>query len=169
MFLGQLVQRCGWQGSVEVKLGGREETMATTLDVEGARATGRPDGDARKWRERIETLLRERRRASQGPPAAFPAGPDPVDAARDQEEEAVWLAVLDHSRDVQTTVEEALRRLATGQYGLCVECGQHIALARLRALPFAIRCLSCQERFERGEEVGRVAPTGRPRGFRFAA
>ncbi len=143
--------------------------MVTTLEVEDAPATGRPDGGARKWRERIEALLRERRRVSQGPPAGFPAGPDPVDAARDQEEEAVWLAVLDHSRDVQSTLEEALRRLATGQYGFCVECGHHIALARLRALPFAIRCLSCQEQFESGEEIGRAAPIGRPKSFRFAA
>jgi DnaK suppressor protein len=72
-----------------------------------------------------------------------------VDAAQDQEEEMVWLAVLDRSRDLRDTAEEALRRLATGEYGLCADCGQPISLARLRALPFAIRCLSCQERLER--------------------
>jgi RNA polymerase-binding transcription factor DksA len=68
-------------------------------------------------------------------------------------------AVLNRSRDVQAAVEEALRRLATGEYGLCVEWGQHIAVARLRALPFAVRCLACQERFEHEEEGGRAPVT----------
>jgi DnaK suppressor protein len=90
-----------------------------------------------------------------------------VDAAQDQEEEWLWTAVLDRSPDFQATVVEALRRLATGEYGLCADCGQHIPLARLRALPFAIRCLSCQERLER-EAKRRVALAG-SRGRRFVS
>jgi DnaK suppressor protein len=130
--------------------------MATMVKVEVASAKPRANDPDRKWPAVVEALLRERRRALQGPPAACEGGPDPVDTAREREEEAVWIAALNCSRDMQATVEEALRRLATGQYGLCVECGQHIALARLRALSFAVRCLACQERFEHENEGGRA-------------
>jgi DnaK suppressor protein len=89
-----------------------------------------------------------------------------MDAAREQEEEAVWVAVLNRSHDVQAAVEEALRRLASGEYGLCVECGQHIALSRLRALPFAVRCLACQEHFERETERRDAVPLAQHVRFR---
>ena len=60
----------------------------------------------------------------------------------------VWLAIMDQSRDIQIQVEEARRRLTEGEYGRCAECDEPIPLARLRALPFALRCLPCQERYE---------------------
>ena len=42
-------------------------------------------------------------------------------------------------------INEALARLEDGRYGLCFECGDEIAEARLRALPFAVRCKDCEE------------------------
>lgn len=47
------------------------------------------------------------------------------------------------ARTVQD-IESALRRLHTGTYGLCTDCGGAIRAARLRALPFAEACLDCQ-------------------------
>jgi DnaK suppressor protein len=38
-----------------------------------------------------------------------------------------------------------LARLEEGRYGLCFECGDEISEARLRALPFAVRCKDCEE------------------------
>jgi DnaK suppressor protein len=128
--------------------------MVTALEAKRAGRVWRKEHVGGERRRVLETLLRERQRAFQTPPAHADGGPDPVDLASEQEEEAVWLAVLDRSRDVQAAVEEALRRLATGEYGLCMDCGQHIAAARLRALPFAVRCLACQERFEREARRG---------------
>jgi RNA polymerase-binding protein DksA len=45
-------------------------------------------------------------------------------------------------------VEDALKRIDDGSYGICRHCGQAIDLARLRALPMAPLCLSCQEHQE---------------------
>jgi DnaK suppressor protein len=42
-------------------------------------------------------------------------------------------------------IDAALRRLGEGAYGDCFECGNEIAPARLRALPFAARCKNCEE------------------------
>lgn len=49
------------------------------------------------------------------------------------------------SRTVQL-IEDSLRRLQTGTYGQCFDCGEPIASARLSALPFADTCRECQER-----------------------
>jgi len=46
-------------------------------------------------------------------------------------------------------IEAALKRIAEGTYGECVDCGEPIALARLEANPAAARCIACQQRAER--------------------
>jgi len=45
-------------------------------------------------------------------------------------------------------VESALRRIAKSTYGICEHCGNAIDKARLKALPTASLCLSCQTRLE---------------------
>jgi RNA polymerase-binding transcription factor len=46
-------------------------------------------------------------------------------------------------------INEALRRVYRGEYGVCENCGQPIARARLEAMPYARLCLSCKEKEER--------------------
>jgi len=57
-------------------------------------------------------------------------------------------ALLQLRSETLTLINEALRRLTAGTYGVCVECGDEIAEARLRALPFALRCKDCEELHE---------------------
>jgi len=40
-------------------------------------------------------------------------------------------------------IEAALRRVEAGEYGVCVNCGEDIPLARLEAVPHAARCADC--------------------------
>jgi DnaK suppressor protein len=47
-------------------------------------------------------------------------------------------------------VEDALERLQAGTYGVCQRCSERIATARLKAIPFARLCVTCQELEERG-------------------
>jgi len=42
-------------------------------------------------------------------------------------------------------VDEALDRLASGDYGVCLACEEPIPPKRLRALPWARYCITCQE------------------------
>jgi DnaK suppressor protein len=42
-------------------------------------------------------------------------------------------------------VEEALDRWNAGDYGICLACDQPIAEKRLRALPWARYCVTCQD------------------------
>jgi len=53
---------------------------------------------------------------------------------------------------------EALERLDEGEYGLCRECGEKIAPARLRAMPEVTTCVRCQDQLERNAR--RLHPAG---------
>lgn len=46
--------------------------------------------------------------------------------------------------------ELALRRIDTGDYGECQDCGEAIAFARLQAQPFTSLCIDCQSARESG-------------------
>ena len=50
--------------------------------------------------------------------------------------------------DELNQVEAALRRIADGSYGQCIDCGVEIPSARLHAAPEAPRCIACQEKVE---------------------
>jgi DnaK suppressor protein len=52
-------------------------------------------------------------------------------------------------------VETALDRLREGTFGICVGCQEEIAPKRLRAIPWATRCVSCQESVESSDMPGR--------------
>lgn len=43
----------------------------------------------------------------------------------------------------RTEIAAARERVASGTFGVCEHCGRPIADARLEALPFARRCISC--------------------------
>jgi len=46
-------------------------------------------------------------------------------------------------------LRNALDHLREGDYGTCIECGEPIAAARLRALPEVETCVRCQDQIER--------------------
>jgi DnaK suppressor protein len=71
-----------------------------------------------------------------------------ADDATDAFEQAKELSLLQNSERVLAQVEAALARFGQGVYGLCEQCGQQIDPARLKALPYASLCMSCQQRLE---------------------
>lgn len=52
-------------------------------------------------------------------------------------------ASLTRARARLADIDDALRRLADGTYGVCAECGGTIAVERLEARPFARTCFAC--------------------------
>jgi len=59
--------------------------------------------------------------------------------------------VMRESQELQE-IEAALARIGDGSYGSCSGCGDDISHARLKANPAALRCLPCQEKYERAQE-----------------
>ena len=71
-------------------------------------------------------------------------------------QEDIELALIQMKAETLNKINEALARLEEGRYGLCFECGDEIAEARLRALPFAVRCKDCEAARETAEQRERM-------------
>ena len=56
----------------------------------------------------------------------------------------IGFALIQMKAETLKKIDTALRRIEEGDYGECFECGGEIAQARLRALPFAVRCRDCE-------------------------
>jgi len=121
--------------------------------------------------ERYEVLrgmLEERRREIQEKLRSLRETlPVEVAEVRDAEEQSVDdfvqevdFALMQMKSQTLLRIDEALRRLEAATYGVCTECGTEISEARLKALPFAALCRSCQE-----EEEGRAAAEREARTF----
>ena len=63
-------------------------------------------------------------------------------------------AEIDRDADELQRIDAALHRLLDGRYGICERCETKIPMARLLAEPTAIRCIRCQELFEKTHAVG---------------
>jgi len=72
-------------------------------------------------------------------------------------QEDIELALIQMKSETLNKIEAARRRLDEGTYGDCFECGDEISEARLRALPFAVRCKDCEEARETAELRERMA------------
>jgi len=72
-------------------------------------------------------------------------------------QEDIELALIQMKSETLNKIEAARRRLDEGTYGDCFECGDEISEARLRALPFAVRCKDCEEARESAELRERMA------------
>lgn len=76
---------------------------------------------------------------------------DGDDATQRDAEREVDFARTDRDAVLLAEIDQALARLDAGHYGLCVDCGEAIALARLQSAPQALRCVACESTHERGQ------------------
>ena len=79
---------------------------------------------------------------------------DPYGAASITHDDEINVTVADHRARQLEEVNRALDDIDAGRYGICRECGEPIAKARLKVMPFATRCVACQARVE---GLGRAA------------
>ena len=64
--------------------------------------------------------------------------------AQIQTERQTEFAMNEHETAELGDIEAALKRIQTGTYGQCTDCGVVIPPARLQAYPTAKRCINCQ-------------------------
>ena len=86
----------------------------------------------------------------------FPGAPgdnspfaDEVDEIQANERREIGFATRGLLVERVNRLVAALDRLNDGDYGVCVECGETIAPARLRVMPEVATCVRCQDRLER--------------------
>jgi DnaK suppressor protein len=71
---------------------------------------------------------------------------DLADQANGNNEVHIHLKLKQTDAKILIAIEEALHRLDQGSYGVCRDCGESIASARLEAIPWTRVCIACKEK-----------------------
>jgi DnaK suppressor protein len=69
-----------------------------------------------------------------------------IEKVRNQADRDLEVAKVNRATGTMREIMAALARVDEGAYGVCVECDESISPRRLSALPWASRCLQCQEK-----------------------
>src|SRR5437868_14765694 len=71
---------------------------------------------------------------------------DMADQASGNNEVHIQLKLKQTDAKILQAIEEALSRIDKGTYGICRDCGEPIAPARLNAIPWTRVCITCKEK-----------------------
>jgi DnaK suppressor protein len=105
--------------------GKERETVRARLEAELAETRGELERLEKKLQVEVEYGLGE------GDPIIY--------------EREMNMALRRRARRKVSSLQEALRRLEAGTYGICERCGKEISLQRLEALPEARLCIDCAQ------------------------
>jgi len=72
-----------------------------------------------------------------------------ADVATDNYDREFSLGLASNDRQFLYELEDALKRIEDGTFGICEECKSVLSKARLKALPYARLCLDCQQKREK--------------------
>ncbi|MBI5519302.1 MAG: RNA polymerase-binding protein DksA [Desulfovibrio sp.] len=78
---------------------------------------------------------------------------DPADRATAESDRAFTLRLRDRERKLIKKIQQAVTRIEEGEFGVCVECGEEIGTARLKARPMTTLCINCKSKQEEDEMV----------------
>lgn len=85
-----------------------------------------------------------------------------ADAASDTYDREFALSLLSHEQNALYEIDQALRRIALGTYGICEVSGQPIPRVRLEAIPFARFTVEVQSRIEQERKALLLSHPARP-------
>ncbi len=99
-----------------------------------------------------QDTLRSRAEGSEA--SAF--GMHQADAGSDAYDRDFALSLLSQEQDALYEIDQALKRIELGTYGVCEMSGKPIPRARLEAIPFARFTVECQSQLEKQSKASRV-------------
>jgi len=99
-----------------------------------------------------QDTLRSRAEGSEA--SAF--GMHQADAGSDAYDRDFALSLLSQEQDALYEIDQALKRIELGTYGVCEMSGKSILRARLEAIPFARFTVECQSQLEKQSKQSRV-------------
>jgi RNA polymerase-binding transcription factor len=82
-------------------------------------------------------------------PGASAYDHDPTDAGTTMSDSDRVEASLEAMERQRAAVAAALKRIISGTYGQCVDCGNQVPEGRLDARPDAERCVACQAKHDK--------------------
>ena len=72
-----------------------------------------------------------------------------ADLATDTYDREFSLGLASNERQLLYEIDEALKRIEEGSFGICEGCRLPISITRLKAIPYTRLCLKCQEAKEK--------------------
>ncbi|HNU85805.1 MAG: RNA polymerase-binding protein DksA [Pseudomonadota bacterium] len=78
--------------------------------------------------------------------------PDPNDRASLESDRNFELRIRDRERKLIAKMQEALKRIDDGTFGICDTCGGPISEKRLQARPVTTQCIDCKTKEEKMEK-----------------
>ena len=111
------------------------------------------------WHHRVLLSLRDQlleqrtQRLHDASDALEPHSLDLADSATDELEHSLTLSRLSVEQENLYEIEEAIKRIENGTYGLCAETGKPISALRLRAIPWTRFCKETELRLERSRDI----------------
>ena len=79
--------------------------------------------------------------------------PDPTDRASLEADRNFMLRIRDREHKLIKKIKSALDRIDNGTFGVCEDCGEDIAIQRLRARPVTTQCIDCKTKEEALEKA----------------
>ena len=72
-----------------------------------------------------------------------------ADMAADTYDRELSMNIASSEQEMLYQIDDALKRLDDGSYGVCQQCNHPIAMSRLKAVPYASMCIECQRSKEK--------------------
>ena len=85
---------------------------------------------------------------------------DEGDRADTERTDEVSILISARDKEKLEATEEALEKIREGTYGVCEDCGDEIGWGRLKAMPLAKFCVTCQSRLEKEAAHQKFAEEG---------
>jgi DnaK suppressor protein len=79
--------------------------------------------------------------------------PDPTDRASLESDRNFELRIRDRERKLILKMQEAIKRIDEGTFGICDDCGGLISEKRLMARPVTTQCIECKTKQEKMEKL----------------
>jgi DnaK suppressor protein len=72
-----------------------------------------------------------------------------ADMASDSYDRELSLNIASEEQEVIYEIDDALKRMEEGKFGLCISCDKKIPQKRLNAVPYAKYCIQCKSKEEK--------------------
>ena len=67
-----------------------------------------------------------------------------ADMAADTFEREMSMNIVSSEQEILYQIDDALKRIDEGTFGICQQCNKPISMSRLKAVPYASMCIACQ-------------------------
>ena len=67
-----------------------------------------------------------------------------ADMAADTYERELSMDIVSSEQEILYQIDDALKRIDEGAFGICQQCNTPVTMSRLKAVPYASLCIKCQ-------------------------